>query len=136
MPDSQVQDNDRSLEQIEDDVWGDPPTGATKLMETVHRLRRRPLATLEAEDLRVLVAQQVGLDVLVPRTLAKLEEDPLLEGDYYPGDVLAAVLRVPASYWSANPAQRTTLENIIAAIDTPDSYLKADIDAFHAANPA
>jgi hypothetical protein len=53
-----------------------------------------------------LVAQKVGLEVLVPQTLTRLEQEPLLEGDYYPGDVLVAVLRVPPSYWAANPAQR------------------------------
>ena len=61
---------DSSLEQIEGDVWGDPAPGATDLVTTVHRLRRKPVGALTAEDLRMLVAQQVGLDVLVPRALA------------------------------------------------------------------
>lgn len=136
MPDSQIHDDALSLEEIEGDAWGAVPADATHLIKTVYRLRRRPIAALDAEDLRVLVSQQVGLDVLIPRTLAKLHEDPLLEGDYYPGDVLTAVLRVPATYWSANPAQRTTVENIIAVVADPDPDLKADINKFHDANPA
>lgn len=129
MPDEQVQE-DLSLDQIEDDAWGDPPADATTLMETVHRLRRKPIGALSAEDMRVLVAQKVGLDVLVPRTLTRLEQAPLLEGDYYPGDVLVAVLRVPPSYWSANPVQLARAHRVIASIDDPDAELKADIDAF------
>jgi hypothetical protein len=59
-----------------------------------------------------------------------LQRDPLLEGDYYPGDVLAAVLRVPAGYWGRHPEQRTTLEAVIAAVDEPDADLAADIQSY------
>jgi hypothetical protein len=119
----------RSLEQIEDDAWGDPPADATRLMTTVHQLRRKPVSALTPEDLRVLIGQQVGVDVLVPLALSRLKQDPLLEGDYYPGDVLVAVLKVPAAYWSAHPQQLADVERVIGSVDEPD--LKADIDTFH-----
>jgi len=133
MSESQVNPDDLSVEQVEDNAWGNPPPGATSLVETVHQLRRKPLRDLEPEDLRVLIAQQVGLDPLVPRVLTQLEADPLLEGDYYPGDVLVAVLKVPATYWSAHPDQRTRLEHVITSVDDPG--LRSDIDRFHATNP-
>lgn len=135
MSESQVNPDDLSVEQIEDNAWGNPPPGATRLIETVHQLRRKPLRDLEPEDLRVLIAQQVGLDPLVPRALTQLEADPLLEGDYYPGDVLVAVLRVPATYWSAHPDQRTRLEHVITSVADADADLRSDIDKFRAANP-
>ncbi|HEY3482955.1 MAG TPA: hypothetical protein VGL02_29085 [Streptomyces sp.] len=53
-----------SLEQLENQSWEAPPAGATRLVETVHRLRRKPIA----------------------------------EGDYYPGDLLVAVLKVPRDH--------------------------------------
>jgi hypothetical protein len=135
MSESQVNPDDLSVEQIEDNAWGAPPPGATRLVESVHQLRRKPLRDLEPEDLRVLIAQHAGLDPLVPRALTRLEEDPLLEGDYYPGDVLVAVLKVPATYWSAHPDQRTRLEHVITSVEDPDADLRSDIDKFHAANP-
>jgi hypothetical protein len=119
----------RSLEQIEGDAWGDPPADATKLMTTVHELRRKPVDTLSPEDLRVLIGQKVGLDALVPLALSRLERDPLLEGDYYPGDVLVSVLKVPEDYWSAHPQQLLDVKRVIGSVDDPD--LKADIDDFH-----
>jgi hypothetical protein len=119
----------RSLEQIEGDAWGDPPADATKLMTTVHELRRKPVDTLSPEDLRVLIGQKVGLDALVPLALSRLERDPLLEGDYYPGDVLVSVLKVPEEYWSAHPQQLLDVKRVIESVDDPD--LKADIDDFH-----
>jgi hypothetical protein len=121
---------EQSLEQIEGDSWGDPPPGATALIATVHELRRKPVGALSAEDLRVLIGQKLGLDVLVPCALARLEREPLLEGDYYPGDVLVAVLGVPSSYWLANPALLATLEKVVASIEGADADVKADIDAF------
>src|SRR5690242_10449772 len=102
MSDEQVCDH-LSLVQIEDDRWGEPPADATRLIATVHHLRHKPIHSLTAEDLRLLVAQRVGLNVLVPQALARLKQDPLLEGDFYPGDVLVAVLKVPHSYWLAHP---------------------------------
>jgi len=78
----------------------------------------------------VLIAQKVGLDTVVPVALARLAQDPLLEGEYYPGDVLAALLAVPVSYWAANPAQQTALERVIGSIDPPDPELAADIRAY------
>jgi CDI immunity proteins len=122
--------DDLSLEQIEDDVWGDAPDDATHLVATVRRLRRKPIGALTAEDLRMLVNQKEGVDVLVPRALDRLVQEPLLEGDFFPVDVLAAVLRVPASYWSAHPELLAKLDRIIASIDDPDPDLRADIDAF------
>lgn len=125
-------DEDLSLEQIEGDPWGPPPADATRLIATVHELRRKPLRALTAEDLRVLVSQEVSLDVLVPRTLALLEREPLVEGDFYPGDVLVAVLKVAPSYWRAHPVELTFAERIVKDIESPDTDLKADIEAFHA----
>ena len=60
---------DLSLEQVEHHVWGDAPADATHLMATVHRLRRKLIKHLTAADLRTLIAQRVGLAVLVPRML-------------------------------------------------------------------
>jgi hypothetical protein len=122
--------DDSSLEQLEGDIWGDPAPGATDLVTTVHRLRRKPVGALTAEDLRMLVAQQVGLDVLVPRALTRLERDPLLEGDYYPGDVLVATLKVPVSYWSTHPDQLARLDAVAMSVAEPDADLTSDIDAF------
>ncbi|HEY7273616.1 MAG TPA: contact-dependent growth inhibition system immunity protein [Actinoplanes sp.] len=127
-----MQETDQSLEEIENDAWGDPPAGATRLTATVHELRRRPVEQLGIEDLRVLVAQQVGLDVIVPLALARLEENPLIEGDFYPGDLLAAVLRVPPAYWRSHPDEAARLRTIAgsADLDELDAETRAEVVAF------
>jgi hypothetical protein len=127
-----VQGTEQSLEQIEGDFWGDPPSDATRLITTVHALRRKPIGQLGTEDVRVLVAQRVGLDVVVPVALARLEQDPLAEGDFYPGDLLAAVLRVPGTYWQSRPSEAARLRTIAdsADLDELDPETRSEIVAF------
>jgi hypothetical protein len=102
-----------SLEQIENDAWGPAPSDATGLMRTVHDLRRRPVGELAAGEIRTLLGQQEGVNVLMPFALESLESDPLQETMYYSGDLLVAALRVPRSYWTANPDQHTKIKTII-----------------------
>ena len=115
MPDN-VETTDQSLEQLEGRSWGDPPPDAGHLVATVHALRRRPIDALGVEDLRVLIGQDVGVAVLLPRALAVLAQDQLVEGDHYPGDLLAAVLRVPGDYWRTRPAELARVTAVAAAV--------------------
>lgn len=119
-----------SLEQIEQDAWGDAPAGASNLVRRAHELRRKPVALLTAEDLRLLIGQKIGVDVLVPRALALLADDPLVEGDFYPGDLLVAVMRLPASYWQEHGDQAETLRKIAESVRDPDNELRDDIERF------
>jgi len=123
--------NEQSLEQIEQQSWGDPPDGSSSLIATVHELRRKPIGHLTAEDLRVLLSQRVGVDTLMPLVLERLEKEPLLEGDFYPGDVLAAVLRISPEYWTGHLGQLAALERVLTGVTDPDPELARDITAFH-----
>jgi hypothetical protein len=116
-----------SVQELEGDDWGDAPEDASRLVRTIHELRRKPIGSLTAEDLRLLIGQQVGLDVLLPRTTDWLQKEPLLEGDLYPGDVLVTVLRVPASYWASHPALMTKLNTALDAINFAEVELTRDL---------
>src|SRR3981081_2278731 len=65
-----------SLEQIEDNAWGDPPADATRLVRTVYQLRRKPIGTMQVEDLRLLLLQQEGVMVLRPSRLPSWSRTP------------------------------------------------------------
>lgn len=82
----------RTLEQIDGQRW---PTVccASYIEATVGQLRKKPLGQFTPEDLRMMIAQDVGADVLKPFVLAALADDPLAEGDYYPGDLLEAAAK-------------------------------------------
>jgi hypothetical protein len=125
---------DQSLEEIEGNDWGDPPSDATRLISTVNRLRRRAIGSLDTEDLRILLGQQVGTEILVPLAVERLEEDPLAEGDFYPGDLLAAVVRLPGDYWRSHPELMERVRGVIAAVPpgAADEDLLGDIASFGA----
>ncbi|MFI5931685.1 contact-dependent growth inhibition system immunity protein [Actinoplanes sp. NPDC051494] len=111
---------EQSLEQIENRAWGEAPADASTVVETVHRLRRKPIGALDVEDLRVLIGQRVGVAVLMPLALEVLELDPLAEGDYYPGDLLSVMLRLPAEYWADHPSERERLAGVARSVDPDD----------------
>jgi hypothetical protein len=87
----------------------------TQLMKTVD------VDDFTTEDYRILLGQQLGVFHLLPRAVAILLVDPLAEGDFYPGDLLAAVLRLPADCWHAYPDHAQALAARIASL-RPEDY--------------
>lgn len=112
-----------SLEQLEGRRWGDPGPDATRLMRDVHAARTVPVAQLTAEQLRILLRQDVGVDHIVPAALRLLADDPLVEADYYPGDLLAAVLDLDPARWAAHPDEAAEVEALLNAVDPADERL-------------
>lgn len=109
-------DEDLSLEQLEDDVWPTMPADASGLMWTVHELRRKPIGRLTDEDVRCLLQQNEGVDVLLPRVLHQLQWNPLAGGDLFPGDLLVAALRVGQEHWRRDPVAVTRIRIVIDKI--------------------
>jgi hypothetical protein len=82
---------DETLDQLEGVRWGEP-TYDSYLVRTCHHLRTKPIDQLTVEDLRIMISQQIGLPHLMPRAIGIVEREPLAGGDFYPGDLLAAVI--------------------------------------------
>ena len=128
IPDDVLTMATRSIEQIEATRWPDPTAGASQLVRRCHELRRMPLGRLGVEDLRVLVAQDVGTETVLPMALGMLRFVPLLEGDYYPGDLLVAVLRRPDTYWATHRIEADLLREALARLDPDDPDYPVDSD--------
>jgi hypothetical protein len=110
-----------TIEEIEGERWPDPEAGSTVLVSRCHALRRKPLPEFTVEDLRIMLGQQVGVSVLLPLAVDALVRNPLAEGEYYPGDLLSAVLRLPRAAWSDLGSERQRLAAVLAALVTsPD----------------
>ena len=92
----------RTIEQLEATPWPEPSPDATQLARRCHLLRRFPLCQLGTEDLRVLIGQEIALKHLMPIALGALRADPMLETEYYPGDLLCAAMSVQSSFWVSN----------------------------------
>lgn len=95
-------DVSKSLEELENSKWGKPKFDSS-LAKSCYALRAIPISELTPENLRMLIGQNIGLDYLVPLALNILEDNPLVSGDMYAGDLLASILRIPKEFWSTFP---------------------------------
>jgi len=102
----------KTLQELENCDWGEPSFDSS-LVSTVHRLRRTPIEEFTIEDLRVAIGQDVGLPHLIPLAIERLEENPLAQGDHYPGDLLKSVLVVDELFWRTHAALRAAVEIIL-----------------------
>lgn len=99
----------KSIDQLEGCSWGEPDYDSY-VVRTVHALRTKPLCTLTDEELRLALRQQVGLPWVIELAVERLHEDIFRAGDFHPGDILAAALKLPAQTWREQPdlARRMT----------------------------
>jgi hypothetical protein len=104
-------DRRKTLTELEGKDWG-PPNFGSHLVTTIHRLRYKPLEEFTVEDLRITIGQNIALEWLLPMAIERLRDDPFVEGDYYRGDLLNAVLRIEPSFWSKHPDLRQTVSKI------------------------
>lgn len=99
-----------SLEELDGQMWGDPPTDATTLVAEVHRLRRVKLGDLSTEDIARLLRQKEGSEWIVPIALDRLDDDALAGSDY-PGQLLVSVLH-NREYFERYPNELLRLHSI------------------------
>ncbi len=133
----------RTLEQLEAHRWPEPTADSSPILTRCHALRTVPLASLSAGDCRVLLTQGIGTRYVLPIALNLIDANPLVEGDYYTGDVLTALLRLSPDEWAGNEALRPRLmsaakraDDVLAMDPEPsgsDIRLRRDIQAALAA---
>ena len=85
--------DDKSIEEIEGAFWDDRGDDEWPLVRRVLAARKKPLRDLTTENLRLLIGQNVALEIVVPRAIAVLtmpHERTLLESIVRKLDVDAA----------------------------------------------
>jgi hypothetical protein len=104
--------------------------GATNLIETCSRLRRKPIGELSTEDLRLLIGQQFDLEILVPEALEILEANPFAMGDFYCGDLLMNVLSIDRTFWKRHTDLYSRVLDLVGYIRDPLVLLQQAIRDF------
>lgn len=66
----------------------------------------------------------------MPYALALLSSNPLISGDFYPGDLLIVVMRLPPGYWAAHPGQAVALREIAKAVEDTEPGIQRAIEGF------
>lgn len=124
-------DRSRTLEELENDSWGQVPSDAPRLARRCFELRRTPLRALAVEDLRLLLSQTMGVKHLLPEAVEVLCKNPLAEGELFPGDLLLAVLRlrdVWADHWELRKRLEAALNQTDLAARLKVKDLSAELD--------
>lgn len=89
-----------------------------------------PIGEFTVEDLRLMIGQQEGLLFLIPLALERLASDPLIQGNFYPGDLLCVVLKVGADFWMRHPALRNKMNSVLDGLpeEVDRSLARAVVD--------
>ncbi|MFE9929909.1 contact-dependent growth inhibition system immunity protein [Streptomyces sp. NPDC005533] len=129
---SKDRERTRTLEDLEGDVWPEPPAESTRLVKAVHRLRRRPVGELTAYELGRLVGQDVGLPWTLPLALEILRETAPAQSDgaFYDDDLLSAVLTRKAETWAAHPALTRDIQDILRVLTDLSPHIERDRATF------
>jgi len=107
----------KSLEELENEYWGDPDF-PSHLMTECHRLRKIPINEFSVENFRIMLGQGIGIKHLLPLALDLLEANPLAEGDFYPGDLLGSVLKLPPGFWKSEKDYAIRVNVILKSMHT------------------
>ncbi|WP_034041364.1 contact-dependent growth inhibition system immunity protein [Wocania ichthyoenteri] len=103
----------KTIEQLENDIWTEPTEFPTGLIERCFRYRKISIGELTNRQLRLLISQKIGLEYLTEIALDKLEKDILIEADFYKGDLLEAVSKIPVEFWTKNLAESKKLQRLV-----------------------
>lgn len=114
-------------------TWTDPvpDEGDSGVVRRFHALHTVPIGQLTPADLRFLIGQNECLLHLVPKAMAMLQTDPWIETEFYPGDLLSALLRInhPAGYWSVGNPNFSDLVSLArkAVANSPNGAARKDL---------
>ena len=96
-------DPSKTLEELTGLNAGNPEDAETPLVEWVIRSWKKPLRDLSDDEIGRLVVQRDGFPYVLDLVWPKLENDPLFDGGYYPGDVLSILIRCDPKFWDDRP---------------------------------
>jgi hypothetical protein len=124
-------DRNKSLSQLLGAFTKDT-TDSSALATTYRYLYEKPLKDFTVEDFRVMIGQGIGLEFLIPSAVELLQENPFVQGDYYPGDLLSAVMQVEPSFWRTHQDVYWKVSEIVTGLPSLMSDLIEAIRQFDA----
>lgn len=73
----------------------------------------KDINTFSLEDIRFMIGQEIGIEFLLPKAFEQLEKDIFLEVNYYEGDLLSVVLKLPSKFWKNNQEERDKILKLL-----------------------
>jgi glycine betaine/choline ABC-type transport system substrate-binding protein len=127
-----LEDNwqNKSLEKLEKEYWGDPPY-PSYLVARTHAIRKIQLNELTHDDVAMMLRQNFSLEYIVPLAIERLEVNILIDEE---GEVMEALLNLPAEFWRSHKSYWQTIKNLIEANKT--NWTFTNYDKFDNSKPA
>jgi hypothetical protein len=102
----------------------------TPMVERICRAQSKPIALVDAYEIRLLVSQDIALEYSLPMAIDILRQTPLVSAGHYDGDLLVACLGVKVEYWRESRSDHQRLRDLLANLKTNDKNINARIDDF------
>ena len=97
-----VMNINKSLEELENRKWNTPPVNSSPSVMRCVELRKQKLRDYSADDIRFMIASNIGLRYLIPHAISKISTNILLNAGYYEGDLLKSILTSDPAFWQKN----------------------------------
>lgn len=115
---------EETLNTLESEDWGEPDYDSY-VVRTVYALRRKRLLDLTHKELRLALSQRVGLPYILDLAFFRLRMNPFIGGDFYNGDIIAALVLADQSVWQDRSDLRAELPDLLQK-----ALVLADADEF------
>lgn len=123
-------DFSKSLDELQGSNPSDPSDAPTPMVADIIRSRRKPLGELTLDEIGRFVVQRDGFPFILDLVWPLLEGDPLIDGGYYPGDILSNLIRADEGIWRDRPAYREGLKLLYRrAVAMPDEDKHAFLES-------
>lgn len=86
------------------------------LVEACNLYVKQPLDSMTDEGIRLLLAQRIGLEYVIPACVCHLYSSPFLGGDYEEGALIRELLQAPRAFWEKFPRLKNEVEKLIIFI--------------------
>ena len=116
--------NNHSIEEIENEYWVEYEY-ETGLIAKCYELRKKKIKELTVGNIRMLLGQNIGNAILIPLAIEILKDNILVEGDFFPGDLLLNTINSDKDYWIKNNDNFTEIKEILEI--NKDILDKADL---------
>lgn len=98
-PDIANFDHNASLLQL---LQADEEMSEDALVDIPQKVLSKPVRKLQPGELMWLLSQGASLSVVVPLSIEKLKDAPMLEAQTHPGDLLVALMESRIAFWLAH----------------------------------
>jgi len=95
-------------------AWAEPPFDSP-MVKRIRALGQVPLREFMPEDYRLIISQQRAAEHACSARSRSAESDPFVEGDFYVGDLLLAVVKIRPEFWAVNQSLRARARRVLAA---------------------